>query len=523
MLKKGLRVVSSLVALSTLLTVAACGGNGGGYDPLASDEIKVVVSSRGYGTAQYEEIAKAFEATHPGKKVYVESTVASTALTAQLEANSFIGDVCMFNDNALWKLWRSGKMVTLDDVVSAIPDGEEKSVGEKCDSNLMNAYKVSDGHYYSIPWMNENVGLVYNKTALNTLLGENAWELPKTTIELYALCDRIKTAGGYGFVWESAYLSFIGFEAQYSGYEQYLQNSQGYYYDETTNAYKLSDNTVQCIKNNTGYLRTLEQIEKILSEYSHQYSRDMDFIQAQSTWAGIPYAGDSKLCVFMPNGDWAYNETKEFLAATGHKAGFMNLPVMSDIVETLELYEDGDTPFSKLSPEKQSIYDAKLRAIIDYVDGETVSVPTGVGQNDINRVAEARSYIEGKAQGQAFIPYNSKKIDLAKEFLVFMASDMAVNIYSQYTNGLSPWVTDTTFSNISFDVPFMQDVLNVVSLSKAFAKPHNELSLYFPKTTSFDQGFGAGTHTAKMIWENDVKWYKEQWPTILKNAGLSNN
>ncbi|MDY4895279.1 MAG: ABC transporter substrate-binding protein, partial [Candidatus Borkfalkiaceae bacterium] len=180
---------------------SGCGKSEEKYDPLDPDQIKVIVSDLGFGTDQFYAIAEAFENTHPGKKVVMETTILSSAQISQLESGSFIGDVCMFNDDALWKKWRSGIMTNLDDVVAAVPDGEALSVGEKTDKTLIDSYRVSDGHYYSVPWINENFSYVYNKTALNTLLGEGTWALPKTTNELFTLCDRIKESGGYGFVW----------------------------------------------------------------------------------------------------------------------------------------------------------------------------------------------------------------------------------------------------------------------------------------------------------------------------------
>ena len=527
-MKKTKNFVALLCAVSTLGSIAACNNNQSGYDPLNQDQIKIIVSDLGYGVEHINQIAKAFENTHPGKSVIVEDTVLSPQLISQLEAGSFIGDICMFNDDVMWKKWRSGMMTTLNDVVEAIPDGEDKTVGEKTAS--LKTYQMSNGNYYSLPWMNSVSSYAYNKTALDQLLGAGNWELPKTTSELWAMSDAVQAAGGYGFVWEGSYLggAFNAYMAQYNGAETTLQYYEGMYFDEGSQTWKLSDaENVQCVSENVGYVRAAEQVEKMIRQYSHKYSRNMSYIQAQAAFAGIGYADDKKLSAFMPNGDWMYHETKDYFDATGHMPGFMRMPVISDIVETLELYEDGETAYSTLSAEKKAAYDTALRAIIDYVDGDTQTAPqykgASVTEKDIQRIREARAVIAGDAQDSMFIPSNSNKKDLAKEFIVFMASDMAVNIYSQYTNGLSPWVSETTFDQISFDVPFMKDVLNVVSLTSPFVKPHNELSLYFPKTTSFDQAFGSGSYTAATLWASDVNWYKEQWNTILKNAGLSNN
>ena len=524
------KITALLCATTTALSVgalSACKKGGSNYDPLNQDQIKIVVSDLGYGTEQIVQIAKAFENTHPGKKVVVEDTVLSSQLISQLEAGSFIGDICMFNDDVLWKKWRSGIMTPLNDVLESKPDGEEKTVEEKTVS--VQTYKMSDGKYYSMPWMNSVSSYAYNKTALDTLLGADKWEIPKTTDELWSIAEKMQSAGGYGFVWEGSYLggAFNAYMAQYNGTEATSKFYAGQYYDESSQEWKLSDaENVQFVSLNKGYVRAAEQVEKMIKQYSHKYSRNMTFIQAQAAFAGIGYSDDKKLSAFMPNGDWMWNETKDYFDETGHVPGFMQLPILSDIVETLELYEDGETAYSTLSTDKKSAYNTALRAIIDYVDGETETAPQykgkAVSQNDVERIRSARKVISGSGQDSMFIPNNSNKKDLAKEFIVFMASDMAVQIYSQYTNGLSPFVSDTTFESISFDAPFMKDVLNVVSKTEAFVKPHNDLSVYFPKSESFDQGFSSGLYTAKSLWEKDVAWYKDNWNTLLKNAGLAN-
>ncbi|MBQ8685477.1 MAG: extracellular solute-binding protein [Clostridia bacterium] len=527
-MKKRIFALSCAALLVTSCSLTACGGTGESYDPLDPDQIKVVVSNLGFGTDQFFAIAEAFENTHPGKTVVVEETILSDALISQLEAGSFIGDICMFSDDALWKKWRSGIMTQLDDVVSATPDGEEKTVGQKTDQTLINGYKVADGHYYSVPWINENTSYVYNETVLNTLLGENAWELPKTTEELFVLCDRIQDAGGYGFVWNDAYFGVGAYQAQYNGLETNNRFNQGEYWDETAQAWRLSDaENVQCYAMNEGNFRATKILEKIAKEYSHQYSYNMTFMFAQSTWAGIPYSDDSKLVAFMPNGDWVYNETKESLDDTGHEVGFMQMPVISDIVDQLSLYEHGDTPFYSLSEADKATYDTTLRAIVDYVDGDTQTVPTyknvAVSEADIEIVREARSLLCGKCQGQAFIPSNSTKSALAKEFLVFMASDMAVRIYSQNTNGLSPYVSETTFDSISFDSKFMNEVLDVLSVTKKTITYYSDVrtsGFYYPRT-SYAQAFDREKITAEALRARDLAYFKEQWPTILKNAGLA--
>ena len=139
-------------------------------------------------------------------------------------------------------------------------------------------------------------------------------------------------------------------------------------------------------------------------------------------------------------------------------------------------------------------------------------------------VREARSLLMGKSQAQAFIPSNSTKKELAKEFLVFMASDMAIQIYSQNTNGLSPYLDQEQYTSVSFDSKFMNEVTEVCSESQKAVYAYTDVKMsgyYLPHTTSYAQAFSGGSYTARGLWEADIAYYKANWNTILKNAGLA--
>ncbi len=534
------RTMVSVLAACSVLSAAACGGRLGGglgggkkYNPADPKSLKVVVSNLGFGTDWAKAIAKAFERTHPGVTVTVEDTVLSSALLSQMEAGNNIGDVCMFNDDALWSKWRDGLLTEIDDVVNATPDGESKSVYEKMNKTLIDSYQVANGHFYSVPWVNENLGLVYNETSLDKLLGAGNWELPKTTNELWKMCDDVKTAGGYGFVWNAAYLDTSLWQAQYNGLEKNEKYAMGYYLDEADGQWKMSTgeatgvvngNSVKVIESsyqNVGAARAVKQMEKIVQKYSHRYAANMTHIYAQSCWAGIPYAGDSKPCVFMPNGDWTYNETLDYIIDTGCEIGFMRYPVISDIVETLELYEDGSTPYAQLSQEKQNTYDAQLRSVIDFIDeGETGTRPEGVSDDDLDRIREARQMMGGKCQTEAFIPKRSTKTDLAKEFLVFMASDMAIDIFSQNTYGFSPYISNEKMEMIDFGVKFFDDVQAVLKAAplKVISKYTNIRQAGYYGAYEISYASSLKTYSAEVCMERGMVLLQEKWEHILKNA-----
>ena len=534
MRKKRFIVKFACVALSSFMLMMGigCGSNSQKYNPLNKDQIKVVVSELGFGTEMYSKIADAFEETHQGVKVVFETTVMSSALMTQLEAGGFIGDVCMFNDS-LAKIWRKQLLTPLDNVVNSVPDGEDKTVGEKANKNLIDAYKVSNGHYYSIPWLNENKSFIYNKTPLHTLLGQGQWSLPKTTEQLFELCKRVQDKGGYGISWVPDYIQDEIWTAQYEGRDAFTQQRvYGKYYDSVTGTWELSDSAnVQCISNCKGYLRSLEILSEICSKYSHKYARSMDFAQAQANFVGFPYAGDSAMSAFMFNGDWFYNESEDYIIEKNCDVGFMKVPVISSIVEQLSFYEDGTTPFMSLSADKRAVYDQTLLAMINYYDaGLTGSIPTykgnAVSSEDISIVSEARSFIYNKAQSNAFIPANSSKQELAKEFLTFIASDMAVDIFSSYTYGYSPYLNKESYKQIKFDIDFMDEVGDILSTSDTFtisflsdlrANGYN-----LPQPTSYAYMFVDQKKTGQQAFDTVLDYYKGTvWRECVRNAGLA--
>lgn len=510
------------------LSAAGCSGVSGDqptYDPVSPDSIKVLVSELGFGIEWAKAIGKAFMDTHPGKTVTVEGTVMSSGLISQMEAGGNIGDVCMFNDDALWSQWRKGTMTILNDVVEAIPDGETASVHDKMNATLIDAYRMSTGNYYSVPWINENCAMVYNASSLDKIFGAGNWELPKTTEELWTMCEGIGSKG-YAFVWNTAYLGGDAWAIQYNGVDNDQKYNLGYYYDETDGNWKMSSEDVQFAHQNVGMQRSFAAWEKIIKKYSHKYANNMTHINAQASWAGLPYAGDSKPSVFMPNGDWTYNETKKYINETKAVTGFMKYPVISSIVEKMDLYEDGTTLFDELPAAKREAYDEKLRTIVDYADkvlaGETAEKPSGISDHDIDIVVEARGIIAGKSQAQAFIPASSKKVELAKEFLVFMASDMAIDIFSDYTYGFSPYISNEKIREYTSEIPFMTDVKNVI-----LSSPVKNISVYRDIKTGgyYSAALGisfatdlAGAGGWLAAYEKGIDIMEEKWSTILKDA-----
>lgn len=527
------KIISIFMVFIMLLGFEACKS---GINDLPPGEIKVLVSNLGYGVDWLYESAKAFE-NATSYKIKIEPIVNSSSIVSQIQAGNHVGDLCMFTDISIWQLWHSNLIQDITDVMESYPEGESVKIKDKLSKEIKDAYMVSDGKYYSTPWMGENLGFVYNKTTLNNLFGVENWELPKTTNELMELCDEIKNKNAYAFVWSGTdpywQIAYYTWWAQYQSLQSYKNFWQGKYYDKASNEYKFSDNA-QCFEQQIGLERAGEVAEKIIKQsngYSHKYSQNMTFIYAQAAWAGFEYAGEKKPCVFMPNGDWAYNESKDYIEENQQDVGFMKIPVISSIVENLSFYdyrEDGN--FNQLSLTKQAEYDEILRAIIDYVDEVTTTKPISVrgraiSDSDISRVREARNMLGAKMQAQAFIPAKSQKSDISKQFLKFLATDLASEIFVKNTYGFSPYATNTVYSQAVTLNSFMQDVKNILANSSRVVEYYTDMYFGGMRVYSIkgpEQAYWSGLYTPAQLFDLELAKTKDNWVTYVTNAGLAN-
>lgn len=80
-----------------------------------------------------------------------------------------------------------GKLMILDDVLDMTPVGESITIGDKLQSNVMDALK-SDGHYYIVSDNLHLSGVLYDQA----LFAEHGWKVPETWDDFVALCKQIK-------------------------------------------------------------------------------------------------------------------------------------------------------------------------------------------------------------------------------------------------------------------------------------------------------------------------------------------
>lgn len=531
---KGIKLTQRIIALFCSLAMAF--SFAGCKEENRENTLYITVSQLGFGTDWIYEMEKEFESIY-NVEVKINPTVIAKDLLTQLESGYQLDDLCFFAGvDKVWEVMLAGKFMEIDDIWSATVEGETTSVSEKTLPEWVEAYNVN-GHYYSLPFISEIGGMGYNRTTLDTLLGEGNWSLPRTTEELTALSERVKNAGGYAFTWSnkenSCYwgIATDTWAAQYDGAENFNRSSFAEIYDEESGEW-IIDQTGEML-NREGYLKAYEAAYVYINQsygYSHQYCTSMDFMQSQYAFAGGGYANDKKLVAFTPTGSWLYEETKQDFEEKLQEIGFMNTPVISSLSEKLSYYADGDTAFSALSSDKKSSYDAALSAIIAYVDGDTTEKPTSVGglaitDEDIARVKEARQAVYLKDQAHAFIPYNSRNPELAKQFLLFFCSDFAGEIFSNVTHGFSPFYIKVNETNEGFMNGFDKEVEKVANNSEQRIGVWHKANFYYSRPAvenNFFNNSGAN-NTPEKLYANfkEINTKNGSWRSRLEQAGLA--
>ncbi|MGN1051793.1 MAG: ABC transporter substrate-binding protein [Candidatus Scatosoma sp.] len=407
----------------------------------------------------------------------------------------------------------------LSDVYAAAVPGENVTVAQKMDDNFlkMNTYTKKDGSaaYYSFPWVAGMQGLLYNKT----LCDENGVSVPNTTDELAALCDVLAAKNVTPFIFTSkenywTCMLFLIWWAQYEGLENY-----GNFYQGLVEEDGIKTMSVDVFKQ-TGRLRSLEVIENLIyypehSKNIHADVNTLSFTQAQAKFL-------LRQGAMMPNGDWFETEMTKTRENDGitDVFTFMKTPVISSIVETLE---------------NKSMTDAQLSAVIAAIDNGEESY-AGVSENDFAKIKQARNIVLPVGNHVAMIPGYSTAKDLAKDFLIFLATDTANESFIRSTNGASaPFKYDVEEKNPALyeSLPQLQKTRLTLQKNALYMLNENTyagvyyggIARFTESRTNVESLFTARNAsdrmTAREIYQAEIDhWDTIRWNSVLTNMGL---
>lgn len=461
------KIMSMLMALLLVLSMAACGGGGGStvVNPDNLDEIventttlNIMILHKGYGFKWLEALKGGFEAANPGVTVNLTTISKSDIIKGDLK-NYKKSDYDLYFDISNtgmaslvqeYSTYYAGNQALrpLNDVLNAEIPGEGITVKEKMNSSVLISYQhegrdtedAADDVYYGLPYVTGAMGLYYNETVINNALGEGNWEVPNTTDELIALCERLKAAGCHmlvpGSLDQYAKSLFLANWAQYEGLNNYLKFFEGIGFDsdrgrETANS--------SLIYQQEGRLESMKVAFDLLDP-------DNGFVLSNTAEIGVNNLNDyqkrfvdskNKLAFYFC-GDWLMQELQDNGGADGSQSviKMMKTPVISAIIDSTNGYSvDHEARLPNVND------DATLSAVIDYVDGVSDTLPAGVTDSEVAFIREARSIMGSNNDiHSVYAPTFSNAKTLANNFLIYMASDEGIQLFKDNcVGGFAPY------------------------------------------------------------------------------------
>ncbi len=458
-MKKLTRILSFFLAMLLVMTMAACGGETQADDPQQNGgqenltTLDIMILHKGYGFAWLQALKEGFETANPGVTVN---------LTTISKADIIRGDIKNYKKSKIdlyfdvtssgmaglvqeYSTYYGGKQALrpLNDVLTTVIPGEDITVQEKMYDSLLVPYQAegrgtadtADDVYYGLPYVQSAMGLYYNETVINEALGEGNWEVPNTTDELIALCEKLAAADCHillpGELDQYAKSLFVANWAQYEGFDNYIKFYEGIGYDKDRGR---ESQLSSLIYQQEGRLKALEVAYDLVS-------LNKGFVLSNTAEIGVNNLNDyqkrfvdskNKLALY-PCGDWLMQELIDNGGNTtvNSTIKFMKTPVISSIIDSTDGYSSsGEKRLPNIAD------DATLSAVVDYVDGTADTLPAGVTDAEVEYVKNARNTVGSIGDIHAvYAPEFSDAKTLANKFLVYMASDEGIQLFKDSCNG----------------------------------------------------------------------------------------
>ena len=264
-----------------------------------------------------------------------------------------------------------------------------RTIEDLLDPSFVRGFTYTDGKQYSMPWTSGVVGLLYNKTkwdAMNTNLknaGKEELTLPKTTDEMFALFEKIKTAdvkaasgNAYAFSYsgQNSYMHFM-FNSLWPQYEGKTA-SENFFEGKNEQGVYTAD-----IYNTKGREYAYDVVRNMILK-SNGYVNDGDSSQTYDLEQLSFLRGNA---LFSCNGDWMEREASAKFNPGDEDVAILRTPVMSEIVNNDKIKAD----FTGTDAEK----DAKLSAIVAFIDENYIDTThTVTNENEQIKISLVKSY-----------------------------------------------------------------------------------------------------------------------------------
>lgn len=433
-----------LIPVCALLTVCLSSLTGCNKKVPDTDQtLEVWTAKLGFGSDWTKDLLDAFKEEawvkekYPNLQTIFETSADRSAINTRLDAGEGVNTVdLVFSDSVTPYMGEdnqgNARSVDLTDVVyrSKVP-GEDITVYDK----LRDDWKAQTAYYsvgensfsgnvpyktYDFLWGSGMMGIVYNEELYKSF----GYDVPpRTSEELIEVSNKIKEGNdkykeGYTYMYSAGgdYMGYLYqiWWGQYEGIDNIYNYYQGIGFDGENYVEKSSD-----IFKQIGRKEAMNELIKLsMKENGLRYARGAatDFKAAQKFY----FQGKG---VFMCNGDWLAEENKEDLAASPYHFKMMKTPIISSIRQKTPSIPD----------------DATLRKVVQAIDeGKTFGMANidGVSEADYQTIMDARGVTLSLGAGfHSCIPSYAAGKDVAVDFLRFMATDKAQEIYAKATGG----------------------------------------------------------------------------------------
>lgn len=451
-IKKLITLCLALCLSASTLSAFACNKTNNDSGPYANETLEIFVVNAGYGTAWLTDTIEEFkkqewvQQKYPNLKVLKPASNTSSGfidskMTSGLKANTF--DL-MFSCPAVGSQYEkkdsAGNYYFEDlneDVFNATIPGEGVTVKSKMNPQIYAqtniVLKDKSQVRFAMPWINGMMGFMYNKDKIDSVLGED-YVMPRTTNEFVECVKALKTGlpkrpgelyendAPFIFAGMTRYFNanFQVWWAQYEGLAQY-ENFWNGKNDEGTFSKEIFAQT--------GRLRSLEVCESLVEKdlgYNHELCTTGQYQEVQANFL-IGRTG-----VFMPVGDWLITEAYGMNITA--EIRMMKTPVISSIVEKLSSVKtDEQLAYVVQCVDEQKDYETAKAGYKDNFGVELKGVE--LKKADYDYVKSARNMMYRMTGHEAFIPSYALGKEVAKDFLIFMASDIGIKAFGKSTYG----------------------------------------------------------------------------------------
>lgn len=508
-MKKLKRIVALLLCAIVPFGLVACDKTD---EEQGAGNIQISYWNSGWGDEWLFKIAESFMENNPGYTVEIDSSVADGKISDLLpipDENPYDLIMGVNTKSAL----RAEYYEPLDDVLTAINEGETKTIGEKMGEAITSVLVDSDGHYKSLFFGSGFYTIVYNVE----IFEKYDIEEPKTTDELKGTVELLK---GYGV---APFIHFSG-----GGYLHALFWTWAMQYNNYNDFYKITENPSleKMTDDENGIKQALQVVYEIIGDDDnyHQGSTGMDFTTCQSTFLA-PSSRTGKEIAMMINGSWMQNEMKNSEEEITTNVRSMKTPIVSSIINKCTTIKDDQT----------------LSKVISAIDKGKTSF-SGISQADFDLIKKARTVeITNTTALECMVPNYSDCIDGAKKFLTYFYSDQALKEFADSTHVLSLVSFDdetikidnsnySTFEKSQYDIALKsKPIVEGMTQKKHEIFSDGGLSLlggykggaYVTALEGINGSSSAKVKNSEELWEKIKVSVTELWPTSWANIGLT--